>query len=520
MSKHRLSKAALTERLRAWHAGGVSVERLWRQDPVVTSRASALFGSWRAALEAAGFQSVREQWSGERVLSELKLRRGIVKSHDHKLRAAAVRYYGSLRQALTAAGLPTKPRLVTRSWTNESVIKGIQLRVSQGRGLKATGREDPALYAAAKRLFGSWRAACAAAGHRAKERKTFTPPEVLSRIALLHQSGASLSGVREREAALYRAATKYFGTWHRAVLEAKIPTKVPRRWSRQRVIQAIAGRQAAGRVLCRTWREDKALFRAAVTWFGSWESAMRAAGFEPIRRERWSQQRVIERLQVWRRRTRETNLSTSEPNLASAATRLFGSLEAACQAADIEATPRRWTVERVIAEIQERYVRGEPRHIQGLGDIRLALAAKRHFGSWASAVAAAGLEQRIPITRPQRRWNRQLVIDSIMSAHRSGTALSEIRRCDQGLYYAARTHFGSWRAAVREAGLSTTHQQWTRALIVQQIVERHQRRASLSSGRRENINLAAAAYRYFGSWTAALVAAGVMAKPTQRRLTS
>jgi hypothetical protein len=292
------------------------------------------------------------------------------------------------------------------------------------------------------------------------------------------------------------------------------------RWTKQRVIHSIRQREAEGHALCRTWREDKTLFRAAVSLFGNWEPAMLAAGFEPIRRERWSRQRVIERLQTWRQRTRETNLRESEPNLAGAAIRLFGSLETACEVAGIVASPRRWTNERVIAEIQERYVRGEPKHIQGLGDLRLALAAKRRFGSWASAVSAAGLADRIPIAKPLRRWTKKQVLESIQRAIREGIALSNVSSSDQGLYNAAKTHFGSWRAAVRAAGLPTTRQQWSKALILAGILARYRRGSSLSSGHRDNINFAAASYRYFGSWTAALVAAGVKATPTQRKHSS
>jgi len=221
--------------------------------------------------------------------------------------------------------------------------------------------------------------------------------EVIERIRYLHDSGSPLTNIRMLDPELDRSAKRCFGSWREAVLQAGLPVMVRQRWTRQRVIQAIRQRNADGHQLNRTWREDKALFRAAVSLFGNWEPAMLAAGFDPIRRERWSRQRVIERLQTWRKRTRDTNLRESEPNLAGAAIRLFGSLDAACEAAGIVASPRRWTNDRVIAEIQERYVQGEPKHIQGLGDIRLALAAKRRFGSWASAVAAAGLADRIPI---------------------------------------------------------------------------------------------------------------------------
>ncbi len=105
MARQRLSKTEIIEQLQAWHASGVPVHHLWKQNLAVTSRATSLFGTWRNALAASGFESVRQRWSRERILRELKLRRGNRRTKDGKLETAAVWYFGSMRAALTAAGL-------------------------------------------------------------------------------------------------------------------------------------------------------------------------------------------------------------------------------------------------------------------------------------------------------------------------------------------------------------------------------------------------------------------------------
>lgn len=46
--------------------------------------------------------------------------------------------------------------------------------------------------------------------------------------------------------------------------------------------------------------------------FGGWRQAMRAAGFEPIKAESWSKQRIVERLRAWAERSDDTDLGTSE----------------------------------------------------------------------------------------------------------------------------------------------------------------------------------------------------------------
>lgn len=58
---------------------------------------------------------------------------------------------------------------------------------------------------------------------------------------------------------------------------------------------------------------------------------------------------------------------------------------------------------------------------------------------------------------------------------------------------------------------------WSREMIIAEILKRRAEGRSLSSGNRHNINLAAAAVRHFGSWTAALEAAGVPAKQKKLR---
>jgi len=156
--------------------------------------------------------------------------------------------------------------------------------------------------------------------------------------------------------------------------------------------------------------------RAALTHFGGWGNAIRAAGFQPPPRERWSKKRVLERLHAWHEHCGASNLRDVDPNLSAAAARMFGSYHAALEAAGIEPPTRYWTDARVLAAIQDRYIAGNPLHIEGLGDLRLSQAAKRLFGSWQAAVEAAGLIGKIPIKKPLRRWTPEQVQASSRSA--------------------------------------------------------------------------------------------------------
>jgi hypothetical protein len=315
---------------------------------------------------------------------------------------------------------------------------------------------------------------------------------------------------------LYQSARKHFGGWRLAIQAAGIEAGVPQRWNNVRIINAIRRLHSQGTPLTRVWREDKNLYRAAFRVFGSWKEAMRAAGYTRQIRERWTKHRVIERLQVCDQRRADRTIRDLDPGLCAAAARLFGSYDAALEAAGVDPPPRRWTKARVTAAIQDRYIRGKPKHIEGLGDPYLANAAKRFFGSWQAAVKAAGLAGRIPIKKPLRRWSKEEVVREIQKWHDSGGRLEDVSKLDQSLCGAAKTWFGSWRAAVQAAGFQTAHRSWTKQSIVAEIRNRVQNGRSLSSHEPSNRSLVMVAYRHFGSWRAALQAAGVE-KPQRGR---
>jgi hypothetical protein len=149
----------------------------------------------------------------------------------------------------------------------------------------------------------------------------------------------------------------------------------------------------------------------------------------------------------------------------------------------------------------------------GLGDKNLSSVAWKYFGSWGEAVKAAGLADQIPVRRLRKRWSREDVLNTIREGHASGVKLSKLRKQKLGIENGARRHFGQWRRAIEAAGLEPTRRIWSRELIISEILKRRDEGKSLSSGNRHNINLNAAAGRHFGSWTAALQAAGVLSKP-------
>ena len=93
----------------------LSEEAVSEEDPELHALAGAHFGTWETALEYAGIDLLgplaRRQWDPEKVIEALWERqsRGLpmtgISDDDHALYCACFRYFGSLKNALNAAGI-------------------------------------------------------------------------------------------------------------------------------------------------------------------------------------------------------------------------------------------------------------------------------------------------------------------------------------------------------------------------------------------------------------------------------
>jgi hypothetical protein len=191
---------------------------------------------------------------------------------------------------------------------------------------------------------------------------------------------------------------------------------------------------------------------------------------------------------------------------------------------------RVWTKEKLIAEIKRIHAEGadlSPTAIQTTHSALFSSARSRsHFGSWRSAVEAAGLDYD-QLKRVKQRWNREEILERIREMHLQGHDLLDPRFKvkNRSLYLAACAHryFGSWRRAVEMAGLDHEAMResriWTRTRILRTIQQLSQEGKPLAWAYIEEhepgIYRAARRKENFGSWAAALQAAGV-AKSSQR----
>ena len=110
----------------------------------------------------------------------------------------------------------------------------------------------------------------------------------------------------------------------------------------------------------------------------------------------------------------------------------------------------------------------------------------------------------------------EVVLEAIREQSAAARPNAFIWRSDTGLYSVAKKHFGTWRNAVAAAGLQPAQRRWTKDLVILEIKARQTQGLSLSSGDpARDIRLIAAALRYFGGWCAAKAAAGL--KPIDHR---
>jgi hypothetical protein len=150
---------------------------------VVAARRTEHLGSWRAAVQAAGFDygavSKHESWTKDKIVARIRelQRRGGALSHQEAKQsqpslvsaASSPRFFGSWARAVDAAGLDYDSVRKTRRWTKDRIVQTIRKLYQEGRPLNNSSMRRigyRGMMAAARRpaFFGSWEAAIRAAG--------------------------------------------------------------------------------------------------------------------------------------------------------------------------------------------------------------------------------------------------------------------------------------------------------------------------------------------------------------------
>ncbi len=189
-----------------------------------------------------------------------------------------------------------------------------------------------------------------------------------------------------------------------------------------------------------------------------------------------------------------------------------------------------WNKDKIVKQVQELDEAGEDLSYNSMANKHQGLlaAANYHFGSWGKAVEAAGLDYDRDV-RKIPKWTRERIIETIREAHAAGEDLSwtNVTRNKEysALAYAAirDNQFGSWDAALEAAGVDPAevrrYESWDEDKIIRRIKKRHKAGKPLNSKamQDQDSKLFNAALNYFDGWDRALQAAGIDPEEVYKR---
>jgi hypothetical protein len=418
-----------------------------------------------------------------------------------------------------------EPTLYTRA---EALAR---LRAHAARGASPSSRwlarHDRTTYRSLLAHFDTISAARAAArvAEPARERKwsQVRVIETLRRLGRRRRLRITAKGlVNAGYSGLLTAAAKYVGSLPRARKLAGIPAppaaswKVER-WNDDRVIHEIRARRRANRSLAVTKAPGKLVW-AAIQHCGSWREAIEMAGLDysavRLRRAPWRKEEVLDALRATVKRAGGAPARLSRL-LSKQALRWFGDLRTAAVAAGVDpgafATRPRLTTREVEAQLRRLARKRPTMTVAELRRTKLGTAAERRYGGLVGVLKRLGLEgwpRRLLTPLPSREG----LLRQLHARRRRGESLiqRDVITSEGRLLRAAIKHFGSWPAAMQAAGLRVVlgRQPWDRARVLREIRSRHQARRPLAASKVPN-SLYLAASKHYGGWKQALDEAGL-----------
>jgi hypothetical protein len=266
--------------------------------------------------------------------------------------SAVGRQPGGLEAAAKAAGVPFRRQ--RNQWTKAKIAATLRNRVKRGKPIlaKAVAKERQCLYLAALRHFGTWREALQAAGllKQAEQGRRYLRKDALAQAirewVQLHGT-LKPAEVKKGDRHLWQAVYKrYEGGFRQAAAQLGLPYGGLRPWSREMVFAEMGRRLQEGKSLNpkKIIRSHAGLYAAMTLYFGSWKQALQAYGLNPDEHRTWPKDRwfgTVIRRKLQERHKRGQPLSAkelkqAEPEFYAGIKRRYGNLRKALVAAGIE----------------------------------------------------------------------------------------------------------------------------------------------------------------------------------------
>lgn len=297
---------------------------------------------------------------------------------------------------------------------------------------------------------------------------------------------------------------------------------------RAEVIRGILEREAAGLSISamRVSEEQHDLYLMARLCYGNWSKAIAGAGLDPqvvAARRTWTPERIVRAIHDLDRcgiALNHNSIKKLDQSLAQAARLRFGSWDDALRAAGYEPSSKRrcrhpWTKSELVALLQERARVETTLSLNALRPISARFAIKRLFGTFAAALRVAAVAHKAP--HRERKWSRNVVLQAIQERHASGYPLNcaTVLRSNCALRMAALRFFDTWNHALRAAGFDPRQIRlrplpWTAKDVRAELRRRAQSgRAPVAISSMRPTSFMRACTRFFGSFEAAAAAARV-----------
>jgi len=239
-----------------------------------------------------------------------------------------------------------------RRWDKERIIQTLRTLHRQGVDLSYNrlARKRQSLLSASAYYFGSYRKAVERAGIDYAEvirKPRWTKLLIIKMIKQARRDDEDLnwSSVSRRRDELGRASfaaiqERLFGSWDRALHAAGLDADQIsryRKWNPSTIVAELKERYSDDEALNSgaLQREDPGAHAAAVRHFGTYDNALKAAGFKPERlrqRRSWTRDQVIRELKKFANGNgglRDADLRAENPALYGAALRHFRNLNTA-----------------------------------------------------------------------------------------------------------------------------------------------------------------------------------------------
>lgn len=196
--------------------------------------------------------------------------------------ASALRHrFGSVAEAARRAGVERWALRVRPLDSRDHAVRGLRARSGAGKPVHSSAvlREDMRLWESISRHFPTWEAALKRAGIEttSPRRRRWDQRSVMAELRARQKAGKAVSRnrVAREDVSLFNAARRHFGTYRAALAAIGVETAARRTWSREIIIDCLQKLARTGKVT--TARAGNALTMASQRHFGGFGVAVRAA---------------------------------------------------------------------------------------------------------------------------------------------------------------------------------------------------------------------------------------------------